>query len=332
MYGRAILAILVGALGVGVLGIRAAHAQEPGGDLATANALFDEARRLSAEGQFAEACAKFEASMTLAPRLGVQLNLADCYERVGRTASAWIAFGEAAALARRGTDQREVFARQRQDALVRRLSRLGVALAGAPVHGLTVRRDGRRMEPSSLGVDVPVDPGVHVVEVTAPGYLPWSTRVVVSGEGEVVRVMVPAPERSPPAPSPASPSPPPASLTRATAEPPERRFTRATWTAAGVGVAGIGAGTALGLRARSQWQQARRDCDGSNNCSDAADALIERSRRDGNIATLGFAIGGAALITGVVLYVRSPRSRGRPVQLAPLIAPATTGAAAAWAF
>src|SRR3954470_1550968 len=179
-----------------VLGVSRAHGQPATGDLAAADALFVEGRRLSAEQRFADACARFEASMTLSPRLGVALNLADCYEHVGKSASAWVAFGEAAALARRLADPREAFALQRRDALVPRLSRLRIALSGAAIGSLSVARDGVRVEPAAYGVEVPVDPGPHVVDVTAPGRRPWSANIVVS-DGEVATVEIPELERAP---------------------------------------------------------------------------------------------------------------------------------------
>src|SRR5215510_10868859 len=137
----------------------------------------------SADGDVAEACARFEASMTLVPRLGVQLNLADCYERIGKTASAWVAFGEAAALARRIGDQRESYARERRDALVPRLARLRITVAGDVIAGVVITRDGVSVAPSAYGVAVPVDPGRHSVEVKAPARIPWSIEVVASVAG-----------------------------------------------------------------------------------------------------------------------------------------------------
>ncbi len=278
-------------------------------DLAAADALFVDGKRLSETQQFAEACARFQASMALSPRLGVALNLADCYEQLGRTASAWVAFGEAAALARRLADEREDFALKRQRALAPRLSRLRIALSTAPVEGLVVVRDGARVAPVAYGVEVPVDPGPHVVNVTAPGRRPWSAEVAVSGEGEVVAVEVPELERA--TASPIVPAPAPVAVASPAASAPEpgrRRITPAMWIALGAGAAGVTAGAAFGLAARSLWQQARPDCDASDHCSDAASALVDRSRRDGDLSTGAFALGGAALMTAVVLYVTAPRT------------------------
>ena len=57
--------------------------------IATAQALFDEGKRLHKDKNFQEACPKFEASHRIDPGLGTLLYLGDCYEEIGRTASAW---------------------------------------------------------------------------------------------------------------------------------------------------------------------------------------------------------------------------------------------------
>jgi hypothetical protein len=325
VFCRAALAFLV------IGSVSGAHAQpSAGGDLATAEALFVEGKALSADARFAEACARFEASMalfkasmTLVPRLGVQLNLADCYERIGKTASAWVAFVEAAAVARRIGDERESLARQRHAALVPRLTRLRILISSPAPAGLVVTRDGVSVEPSVFGVAVPVDPGAHTVKVEAPERIPWSTEVITSGEGETATIAIPELQRRPESPAVAPPTP--------TGDG-RRRPPRAFWITAGVGVLGIGAGTVLGISARSLWQQARADCDANNVCTDAAYALVEQSHLRGNLSTVAFAAGGAALVTSVVLYLRSPRDRGRPTHVVPQIAPRAAGVAVVGAF
>src|SRR5258706_1569998 len=70
-------------------------------DPVVARALFDEGRRLAGEGKYSQACPKLEESQKLDPGLGTLFGLADCLEHVGRTASAWSRFRDAADVANR---------------------------------------------------------------------------------------------------------------------------------------------------------------------------------------------------------------------------------------
>src|SRR6185437_15434982 len=78
-------------------GERPARAQNAS-DKAAAEALFDAAKKLYADKKYAEACTRFDASEKLDRGIGTLLYLADCYEHVGRTASAWATFREAESL------------------------------------------------------------------------------------------------------------------------------------------------------------------------------------------------------------------------------------------
>ena len=71
----------------------------------------------------------FAESKRLAPGLGVTLYLADCYERIGRTASAWTEFKAAEGLARARSDQRAEVARALAQALEPKLERVTIVVA-----------------------------------------------------------------------------------------------------------------------------------------------------------------------------------------------------------
>src|SRR5690348_1000013 len=91
-------AVRVAALGSVLAWSATAHAQAAS-QKATAEALFEEGRKLMAEGKVAEACPKFADSEQLDASSSTLLNLASCYEKLGRTASAWATYREAASLA-----------------------------------------------------------------------------------------------------------------------------------------------------------------------------------------------------------------------------------------
>src|SRR3954469_3989630 len=100
---------------------RVAHATDP----ATAQALFDQGRKLMGQERWAEACPKLEESQRLDPAGGTLLHLALCREHEGRIATAWALYQDAALQAKRDNRKdRAKIAQDRVDALSSRLPRL----------------------------------------------------------------------------------------------------------------------------------------------------------------------------------------------------------------
>jgi serine/threonine-protein kinase len=157
-------------------------------------ALFNTARALMAEGKFAEACPVFEKARALYSGIGITFNLADCYEHIGLTASAWAGFQDTATAADiAGQHERAQVARQRAAALLLKLSKLRVVVPAeaAAIEDFDVRRNEASIGRILWGKDVPVDPGRHSISASAPQREPWSTTVLVGKPGEVVTVDVP---------------------------------------------------------------------------------------------------------------------------------------------
>src|SRR5688500_15355432 len=152
-----------------------------------AEALFQRGQKLLSEQRIAEACAEFEASQEIDAGIGTLLYLGDCYEQLGRTASAWASFKEAASLAQARSDERERVASIRASALEPRLTRLALRVPEADrVEGLTIRVAGAPIPRASWGIGLPVDPGWQRVEAMAPGHESWSKTVRMAGGGLVV--------------------------------------------------------------------------------------------------------------------------------------------------
>ncbi len=166
-----------------------------GADTATAQVLFDEAKKLMAAGKHAEACPKLEESQKLDPGVGTQYNLASCYEQIGRVASAWSLFIEVAATSKAaGQPEREKVARQRAAALEPKLTRLAVnAPANAPAD-LKVTRDGQPIGQAQWGTAVPVDPGKHTVTAQVPGRVPFTATVELTEPGATTAVDITSPD------------------------------------------------------------------------------------------------------------------------------------------
>jgi hypothetical protein len=286
-----------------------------GGNRAAAEALFNQGRELMNAGKFVEACPKFEASQQLDPGLGTMLNLAECYEKTGRTASAWAEYREAIPLARAaGSKTRLDLATERAQALQERLSTLTIRAMNGGDDGdahLEVRRDGVAVQDAELGSPIPVDPGEHVIEAAAPGKQPWSSKVQVAGDAAKVSVEIPKLQS---ADEPASST---ASVTTSPGNtpPPSDKHTGSAQRVTGlvlggVGVVGLGLGTFFGLQASSKWSDAKGKCaDYPYGCSAEAADLRASAHSSGTVSTVAFVAGGALLATGIVLFLTAPTKK-----------------------
>jgi hypothetical protein len=264
---------------------------------AAARSLFNDGRKLLKGGEYAEACPKLEAASKLFQSAGIFLNLGDCHEKLGRMASAWTEFGDAAALAERTnrtTEARE--ARRRQAALEPKLAHLTINVSNA-VPGMIVRRDGAEIDTAAWGAAIPVDPGEHEIRVEASGYEPWTVTVIVKLPRQTVPVEVPELKPvppPPPAPAPevaaaaASTGPPPAGE----APPPSRGSVVVDWTLVGAGaVLAIGGGILMQVEAgRASDSRANYD-----------DGEFNSTKTPWAIGLTGVIAGGAAAATGVIL-------------------------------
>jgi len=306
-----------------------ADAQE-GADRLAARALFDEARALVAAGKTAEACPKFEESQRLDPGFGTLFNLADCYERTGRTASAWLSFLDVASQMRQsGQQDREKVARDRAAALEPKLMRLRISVpAQARAAGLEIKCDGRIIKEPSWGSALPLDPGDHTIEAAAAGRRPWKTTVRLDKPGETTATEVPALESATQgpaaAPVPAASTPPPASTAtappvkepepaQAAVSPPSSGGTQKTLglIIGGAGVVGFGVGTVLAFGAKSKFDDGMAYCNGDV-CKQEGVDLRDKAYSQGTIATIVGGVGLAAIATGAVLYLTAPS--GAPKQ------------------
>ncbi len=317
-----------------------ARADSPGSDVA-ATALFDEGRRLMSAHNYAEACPKLAESERLAPSGGTLLNLAECYEHSGQTASAWAAWKDAAARANAaGKAQAEKMALDRAAALEPKLARLTVALApDSDVAGLEIKRDGVTLGRAEYSVPIPVDPGTHVVEARAPKKRALSAQIDVAPKQVDARVVVQLADDVP-APTPsaststvtASPTSTPLPADRPQSSGGGSTQRTIAWITLGAGVVGVAVGSIFGLEAKSNNDQALQpqNCRTSALCTQKGLTLTSDAKDDATASTIAFVIGGAALATGAVLWLTAPTDGG--VHVAPAVGRSYGGAVIAGAF
>lgn len=160
-------------------------------DAAAAEALFRRARDAIRLNDYATACPLFAESQRLDPSVGTLMNLAACDEQLGELAEAWERWHEAIEQLQRAGDSRLQTARDRADALEKRLPRLTVRVNGA-AQAMQVTRDEVELGPPSWGLALPVDPGRHRVVLAVAGRAVDEKTVDVAEGGSVVVMLSPA--------------------------------------------------------------------------------------------------------------------------------------------
>lgn len=268
-----------------------------------ADTLFAEGRELLEKGKFPEACAKLARSEELSPAVGTLLNLAYCYEQLGKLRSAMDAYVEAETLATAaGESKRAAFAKERHAAVEPRAPKLVVRVMAPEAPGLEIKRNGLTLAKADLDHPVAVDPQDYVITATAPGHTPWKGALVVRGEGAVVTLIVPPLEAAAPA------QPPPGAQGTVIGA---RRL-----AALGLGVVSavaIGAGIGVGIAAKSRHDDASSHCDPTG-CDETGAAIQHGAVVQGNVATGLVVFGALSGVAGIYLWlVGAPEAR-RPAR------------------
>jgi hypothetical protein len=274
----------------------AAHA-EP----AAAEALFREGRALLERGEIASACEKLEASQALDPSAGTLLNLAACRLKQGKSATAWAHFVSAERVARnQNRPEQASEAKRRADELEPQLSALTLLAPDAPP-GLEVRRQGQLVQPASLGASVPVDPGLMIIEASAPGFKSARLEVTIGAAADRRSVTIPRLQRLETtgsrsvldvgAPGPAGTA--------------ERGKGSLPWAIGGVGGGALIAGGVLGGLALSSNSKAIQACDTGN--VSACTETQERRDRQALASTICVGVGLVA-VSVATIWLLSGRS------------------------
>ncbi len=314
-----------------------AHAQE---SESSARELFKDARQLASDGKYTDACPRFEKSLALEAGMGTQFNLADCWEHIGRFASArelFLTVAEAAI--EKGETDRARLATERAVALAPKLSRLQIKHDRVGVE-LRVTRAGVLIERDDWNRPSAVDPGHYSVELLLNGKKNWSTEVDVPARALTVLVTVPAKGNSGQTPS-GSWVPAEAETIHDSAQtstlharrteplpPNEAKKGPSIWPTVAIlaGIAGVGTGTVFALIYESKNAQAKKICPASIGCSDydiSQHGNVVSSAQTARVgAYLGFGLGAASIAAGTIYYATRPSKHESPPSVSFDIAPA----------
>lgn len=203
---------------------------------------------------------------------------------------------------------------------------------------LTVTFDGAPLNPAVLGVETPVDPGVHHVSAKAPGGEEVTqTFTLEEKQKKRLELVVPAGSAPlaasdlPPAATPPSTAPVAVADTPRAATPTPGTSTQRVlgFVALGVGAAGLTTGIVTGLMAASKYSQAESGCP-NRACVDGTDGndALHGFRSLRTVSTAGYVVGGLGLAGGVTLILTSPaKSTGQSRTVHPWVGAGSAGVA-----
>jgi hypothetical protein len=151
------------------------------------NALYRQAGKAMAAGQFHDACPKLEQVVEHLPTaLGARLELAECYEGLGNLEHAWQMCSETERLAaQQGNNDRKQEAQRCTARLDPNMPKVTVNVSDdvRVLPDLEITLDGARVEPSRWGAPITVVRGVHVVVASARGRLPLRKSITLQQGG-----------------------------------------------------------------------------------------------------------------------------------------------------
>lgn len=217
----------------------------------------------------------------------------------------------------------------------KKIAYLTVSVKGPKPGEASVKLDGVEVPKALVGVEGPVDPGTRTVSVSAPGFTAVEKSIEL-GEAahESISVELVADPSAPAEPgTPGVPDPGnggPADPGPAASDSSGMRL--GSYISMGLGVVGVGLGVLFLVKSGSS--QSDSDAlfeDPSNGCNRQvplkpaacaeSDTLNDDAASQGTIGGISLAVGGAALATGVILFLMSSDSSSEAARLKPGITP-----------
>jgi hypothetical protein len=188
--------------------------------------------------------------------------------------------------------------------------------SGADVSTVKVTMDGEVLAGRLEGTALSIDPGEHTFTFETANQ-PRVTKTFTIQQAQKDRRELITFGVATTAPSPLAPTPRPIGDQALPENPPGTDGHQGLGTqkilaivAGGIGVVGLGLGTAFGVMAISQKSDAQNTCAGSQCATLDGVNKWNKAGSTGNVSTIGFVIGGVGVAGAAALWVTAPGSRG----------------------
>jgi hypothetical protein len=252
--------------------------------VASARSHFQRGVKLYEEDDFRAALIEFNRAYELAPNWAVLFNVGQAYYQLRDYAGALRTLEryEAEGGAQIPSDRRAQIDRE----LVELRGRVAHVTLATSVEGADVSLDDAVLGKSPLTAPVLIGAGRHRLTAVKAGYSP-AVRIVDIAGGDEITIALDLHEEEAHAAAPA------------TTESPNYAGAAAIL---GVGLAGIAVGTIFGVAAVGNKSSLTKDCNADKACPASAQSEIDAYSRNGAVSTVGFGVGGVALVLGAYLF------------------------------
>jgi len=273
--------------------------------------LFERGRKLARDGRCAEAIAPLQESLRYAEGVGPLLNLGNCFETLGKSASAHRAFLRAQEVAQKNDDRRRDEARDRARAVEKDVSTLLIHVPVSIKSSAELRVDGEPWPRERWDVPWPIDAGAHEVEILAPPNPKQIESITVRPHGEqasFTAAVAAGPVRPTTTMRP-TPIIDESSRPKDELDSGSSRRTLGLITG-GVGVGGLVVGTIFGVISLSAHSSLVGRCPRYPTCNaadrTALDDMNANAKLSGTVSTIGIIAGLVLVAAGAGLYFTAP--------------------------
>jgi hypothetical protein len=184
--------------------------------------------------------------------------------------------------------------------------------SGGDLSAVKVTMDGEVLAERLEGTALSIDPGEHTFSFETAGQPPVTRRLLIQQAQKDRREVI---QFGTPAPAAAVSTPPPERVPEENRGLGSQRILAIG--AGGIGVAGLGVGTAFGILAASQKSAAQGACPGNPCATQSGANKWSTAGATGNISTVAFVVGGLGLAGAAALWLTAPRSSGTQVGFGP---------------
>lgn len=281
-----------------------AWAQDGGSAIKDASdIIFNEGIELASKKEYAQAAERFLKAIALRDTLGARIELAKCYEELGKVASALEQWRYVQTEAAKEPDNPKAQRRKKlaTDAIPKLEPRLSGIVLDVPeslpkMTGFLIKLDKEPVAAVHWGQTIPADVGEHSLEVMALDQVPWRRTITVHAEKETIRMRI---------------DPPWTTVTQSKDGSSPSAGVSGLRIAGGIGMGlgavGLGIGGIFGGLAivRNDASKAGH-CDEQNHCDRTGYDLRKAALSFATASTASAIAGGVVLTAGIVLFAVAP--------------------------